>query len=494
MKRIFFILSVFLIGFTALPAKAAHIIGGDFTVEWISGNDFRPELKLFRDCFGSGADFDQTIQITIYDSDTDSIWGFFTMTNPDITPIILGDDCYTPTSLCVQQGVYDTIVNLPDNPGGYYLAWERCCRNAIITNIENPDDQGMVFVVTIPDPALQNTSPSFGDYPSAGYFCIGLENELNFNVTDADGDSLVYFFDYPLAGDNPEIAPLVAGPKPYSPCTWANGYSLSNILGTPDPMTIDQVTGTINVTPDQSGVYVFAVYVAEFRNGVEIGSVRREIQFQTLACTVDYPPTFAAPVDTLYEIVAGNEFELEIIVDDENASDPIFIDAQSDLFSPSVGYAAVFDAGTGNGVISSQFSWKTVCDNISNDYEKITLKAYSDGCDGSDTTYFSFYIKVIPDVDGWIENAPNVFTPNNDNVNDFFSINVDLNPCYDTFSVVIFDRWGKLVFESSDPEFKWDGADINNQKELVTGTYFFIIDATFEGVSYRKTSSLSLLR
>ena len=124
MKRIFFILSVFFIGFTTLPAKAAHIIGGDFTVEWISGNDFKPELKLFRDCFGSGADFDQTIQITIYDSDTDSIWGFFTMTDPEITPIILGDDCYTPTSLCVQQGVYDTIVNLPDNPGGYYLPWE----------------------------------------------------------------------------------------------------------------------------------------------------------------------------------------------------------------------------------------------------------------------------------------------------------------------------------------------------------------------------------
>jgi gliding motility-associated-like protein len=497
MKRLLFILTLFTFVFISIPAHAAHIIGGDFSVEWISGNEFKPELKLFRDCFGGGAAFDPSIQITIYDSDTDTIWGFFTMDNPVITPIVLGDACYTPTSLCVEQGIYDTTITLPDNPGGYYLAWERCCRNGIITNIENPDQQGMVFVVTIADPALQNSTPVFGDYPSTGYFCIGLDNELNFNVTDPDGDSLVYFFDYPLAGSNSgpgNPTTLVAGPKPYEPCTWATGYSLNNIMGTAEPMTIDQVTGTIHVTPNLSGVYVFAVYVAEFRDGVEIGSVRREIQFQTLACTVDYPPTFAAPIDTLFEVVAENEFELEIIVDDENASDPIFIDASSDLFSSSVGYPAQFNAGTGNGIISSTFLWKTVCDNISDEYNEVNLKAYSDGCDGSDTTYFTFYVKVIPDVEGWIENAPNVFTPNGDGVNDEFSINVSLNPCYDTFNVVIYDRWGRLVFESSDAEFEWNGEDQNNQKEVSTGAYFYIIDASFQGVSYRKTSSLTLLR
>jgi gliding motility-associated-like protein len=496
MNRLLFILSLFFL--SPVVSEAAHIIGGDFSVEWITSNKLRPELKLFRDCNGGGAPFDDVITITIYDSNTDTIFGTFEMSFPVIENITLGDECYTPTGLvCVEQGTYSDTITLAYNPGGYYMAWERCCRNAVITNIENPDTEGMVFVCTIPSPALHNSSPVFGDYPSTGYFCIGLENVLNFNVTDPDGDSLVYFFDYPLAGDasnSGNASPVIAGPKPYSPCTWASGYALDNILGTTIPMSIDHQTGTITVTPEQAGVYVFAIYVAEFRDGVEIGSVRREIQFQSLICNIDYPPAFTSPVDTLFEVVAENEFSLDIIVDDQNATDPIYVQAESDLFNPNVGYAAVFNAGSGNGTITSTFTWQTVCDNISNEYQVVNLKAFSDGCSGSDTTYHKFYVKVVPDVEGHIENAPNVFTPNNDGVNDFFSIDVDLNPCFDTFSVVIYDRWGLEVFQSTDAEFLWNGTDMNNNKELPDGTYFYIIDATFMDVSYRKTSSISLLR
>jgi gliding motility-associated-like protein len=496
MKKIFLIFSLLIISSTLV--EAAHIIGGDFSVEYIenSSTNLRPELKLFRDCNGGGADFDQTINITIYDSNSDTIFATFEMSDPVIENIELGDDCYTPTGLvCVEQGTYTTEISLAYNPGGYYMAWERCCRNAVITNIENPDSEGMVFVCTIPSPALQNSSPVFGDYPSTGYFCIGLENVLNFNVVDPDGDSLVYFFDYPLAGDSPGPIVDIAGPKPYTPCEWSDGYSLDNILGTTIPMTIDQQTGTITVTPEEVGVYVFAVYVAEFRDGVEIGSVRREIQFQSLLCNVDYPPSFATPpMDTLFEIVAENMITIDIVVDDENASDPIFVEAESDLFTNTVGYPAMFEAGNGNGTITSIFSWQTICDNISDEEHLVNLKAYSDGCSGSDTTFSSFYIKVIPDVDGYIENAPNVFTPNNDGVNDIFSIDVDLNPCFDTFSVTIYDRWGVEVYQSEDAEFTWDGKNASNDKDLAEGTYFYIIDASFQNVPYRKTSSLSLLR
>lgn len=475
--------------------KAEHIVGGDFTVEWLSGNDFKPTLKLFRDCYGSGAPFDSTITISVYDSDTDTLWGTFEMTSLVIENITLGDDCYTPTGLCVEQGIYTTpSITLPNNPGGYYLAWKRCCRNAIITNLASPSSESAVFVATIPDPALHNSTPVFGDYPSTGYFCIDYDNQLNFNVTDPDGDSLVYFFDHPLAGSGSEITPVISGPKPYAPCVWQTGYGLDNILGTSIPMTIDQVTGDISANPDQSGIYVFAVYVAEFRNGVEIGSVRREIQFQSLICTFDYPPVFTSPVDTLFEVVAENLFELEIVVDDANSADPIFVEAKSDLFDPAVGNAATFEGGTGNGVISSLFSWQTTCVNISNEYQEVNLKAYSDGCDGSDTTFHRFFVKVIPDVEGHIENAPNIFTPNDDNMNDFFSIDVDLNPCFDTFRVTIYDRWGKLVYETDDPLFLWDGYNQSNGNKLPEGNYFYVIDASFEGVPYRKTSYISLMR
>ena len=137
--------------FTSTFVNAAHIIGGDFNVSWVSGNSFDVELKLFRDCFGGGAAFDATITITIFDSNTDEIVGSFDMSNPVITNIPLGDECYTPTSLCVEEGIYSATVNFDDNPGGYYLSWERCCRNNIVTNLQNPGEEGMVFVCTIAD-------------------------------------------------------------------------------------------------------------------------------------------------------------------------------------------------------------------------------------------------------------------------------------------------------------------------------------------------------
>lgn len=49
---------------------------------------------------------------------------------------------------------------------------------------------------------------------------------------------------------------------------------------------------------------------------------------------------------------------------------------------------------------------------------------------------------------------PDVFTPNDDNVNNDFAI----IPAYITdFDFKVFNRWGELVFNSKNPEIKWDG-------------------------------------
>lgn len=61
----------------------------------------------------------------------------------------------------------------------------------------------------------------------------------------------------------------------------------------------------------------------------------------------------------------------------------------------------------------------------------------------------------------------NVFTPNGDGINDFFTlINLDDYPAP---SVKIFNRWGKLVYESDAYQNDWDGDNLNE------GTYYYII-------------------
>ena len=38
----------------------------------------------------------------------------------------------------------------------------------------------------------------------------------------------------------------------------------------------------------------------------------------------------------------------------------------------------------------------------------------------------------------------------------------------------IFNRWGKIVFESNDPDFAWDGLDTNGT-ECSEGTYYYVM-------------------
>ena len=67
---------------------------------------------------------------------------------------------------------------------------------------------------------------------------------------------------------------------------------------------------------------------------------------------------------------------------------------------------------------------------------------------------------------------PNVFTPNNDGIND------TLKPFRGYYvqgiEMKIYNRWGLLVYKTNDPEINWDGKDINSHKECSDGVYFYI--------------------
>jgi gliding motility-associated-like protein len=65
---------------------------------------------------------------------------------------------------------------------------------------------------------------------------------------------------------------------------------------------------------------------------------------------------------------------------------------------------------------------------------------------------------------------PNAFTPNGDGENDKFKPRNTRYISKVTFQV--FNRWGQLVFETTDPQLNWDGT---NQKgtDLAEGTYFY---------------------
>lgn len=67
--------------------------------------------------------------------------------------------------------------------------------------------------------------------------------------------------------------------------------------------------------------------------------------------------------------------------------------------------------------------------------------------------------------------VPNVFTPNQDGINDYFKINGLQNG--DKISV--FNRWGQLIFKTEETNVFWDGMASNGTK-CSEGVYYYIIE------------------
>ncbi|NUO01114.1 MAG: gliding motility-associated C-terminal domain-containing protein [Saprospiraceae bacterium] len=85
--------------------------------------------------------------------------------------------------------------------------------------------------------------------------------------------------------------------------------------------------------------------------------------------------------------------------------------------------------------------------------------------------------------------VPNVFSPNDDGVNDTF---LPYNDCGDAllnYELKIFSRWGRLVFETSSPDQGWNGKA--KGKDLPAETYVYSIRYTISDDIEKETEVLS---
>ena len=69
---------------------------------------------------------------------------------------------------------------------------------------------------------------------------------------------------------------------------------------------------------------------------------------------------------------------------------------------------------------------------------------------------------------------PNVITVNGDGINDFFK--AIKNRFVKDIDLKVYNRWGTLVYETTDPAFNWDGKVIQSKLQATEGTYFYVCD------------------
>ncbi len=223
--------------------NASHMMGGQITVEHVSGMDYRVTYTAYRDM--TGIPIATIASLNFVDSVSGASF---------IVPIPY-DTAVTVLVPGVEEYVYEAIVTFP-SAGTWSISYEECCRNGAILNM-TPGSHYFYSKVLIDS---LNSTPVFLNPPivMAQESVPFYYNPLPFDV---DGDSISWSLDIPLD---------------------ANGTLSANyVLPSSDslvPFSMDPITGEITFLPNMLGNFQVSVRVKEYRNGVQIGEISRDMQ------------------------------------------------------------------------------------------------------------------------------------------------------------------------------------------------------------------------
>ncbi|MCC7297938.1 MAG: hypothetical protein IT244_06345, partial [Bacteroidia bacterium] len=303
---------VALLAVCAGQISATHIVGGEMTYQYQGNNKYKINLSVFIDCINGqpGAiEQDATAVIGVYDGVNGRILNGYPVIvgrNGPLRVTKVNYNCISTTpNACVDHYWYETTLTLPPRTGGYYVSFQRCCRNNSISNLVNPGGTGANYWTLIPDPRTlpdgkPNSSAVFKELPP-NFLCTNTILKFDHSAKDADGDSLVYDLFLPFRGatqnaprpDNNGSGTLASPPFPN--ITFGSSYDELNPIDGNPPLTIDPETGFLSLVPTVEGQFVVGIRVREYRKGVLIGETKRDYQFNVRSCVIDMVAAYFSP-------------------------------------------------------------------------------------------------------------------------------------------------------------------------------------------------------
>jgi len=297
--------------------EAFHIVGGEIEFITIEPGVYRINLIQYRDeAQQQNTEPDPSVTVYIYSNKDNRLVSTHLLPLSSVSEVFYTNPECSIEELQTSRVVYTSVVELEPSgyadTKGYYVEWERCCRNLDIVNVENPGQTGMKYVVEIP-PLWKNGKPFINSSPVllkplSDYACINQLYYTNFTGTDPDGDSLVYRLVTPLNSSSADALPIPQS-KPHIPVYWAEGFSLENTVPGSPPLRITS-KGLLTVNPKTKGLYVFSVLVEEWRDQVKIGEVQRDFQMLVREEGCDPPD----PPEVGIQIPGNDSFDPEVDV------------------------------------------------------------------------------------------------------------------------------------------------------------------------------------
>jgi len=252
--------------------------------------------------------------------------------------------------------------------GTYTLSFTDPNRVANILNVNAPNSIEIPFYVqttfTFLNSQFQgsNSSVQLLSQP-IDRGCVGEKFEHNPNAFDVDGDSISYELVLPQEGVD-EVVPKYKFPDEI-------------VAGPFNTINLDPITGNfVWISPQVVGEYNIAIRINEYRGGVLIGSVIRDMQIFISDCENE-PPTIEA-IDEIC-VIAGEPIELPILVDDPDDGQQVRITATGGPFEVEIS-KAILDASEEyvDAPTTVTFKWLTECEHISDTYYQIVVKAVDD--------------------------------------------------------------------------------------------------------------------
>lgn len=326
----------------SIRANATHNRAGDITYVQIGPLKIRATVTTYTKASSTGADRDS---VTVFWGDGQSMT-VGRVNGPGNRGEILAND--------VKRNFYTAEHTYPGN-GTYTIQMTDPNRVGNILNLNYPNSVGVPFHLATTFTLLNSTIQGFNNsavllQPPIDYGCIGKKYVYNLNAFDPDGDSLSYELGIPLQAADLEVP---------------NYRFPDQILPGPDnKITLDRITGNFEwITPQREGEYNLTFFIHEYRNGVLLNTIIRDMQVTIENCSDD-PPVLKLPADLC--VIAGTKIQFDVTADDKNPRDKLALSALGGPFNVTVN-KAIFNVPKGFQIqpASGTFIWQTSCEHIS---------------------------------------------------------------------------------------------------------------------------------
>jgi gliding motility-associated-like protein len=353
---------IFLLLLPSLPALSTHNRAGEITYRQIAGYTYEFTVTTFTFKYSAANRSELEFQ---WGDNTSSIAYLVGGHLDNSTIVDLPSDYY--------YNRYTTQHTFP-GPGIYEILVQDPNRNYGVRNI--PNSVNVVFSITttllIAPEIGTNSTPQLLNFPidKAALGHIFIHNP---NAYDPDGDSISYDLTICTGQDGTPIT----------------GYSLPLHS---DTFFVDAVSGDmVWNTPIDTGKYNVAMDIMEYRKGIKISNIVRDMQINVYQ--TDNNPPVNPPLPN-FCVVAGDSVLFQFTTTDEDG-DPIRHTLTGGPFVVAGNRATCTTVSSVPGSLTSLFRWHTDCNHIRRLPYQVTVKSKDVNNDIELVDIDNFYITVL---------------------------------------------------------------------------------------------------